>query len=137
MPTRAYRFVRLMSPDNLNTPAIDPDPQSHRSELLCQTYGLGLDVQTIIELVDANLGESVDFTKGRAAGGDEVQRRVLERGDVRTYQRDRAYERSAFEAAGQIRGRTIAMENAVLPGGRKDFLLPELLDMTSLVEAAS
>ncbi len=86
-----YRFAPLTSPENPDTPRFESRLQLARSRRFCEAYGLEDDVRAVAEMADRRLADLVEFIKTSAAAGDVAQQRVLARGDVTIYERDRAY----------------------------------------------
>ena len=87
----AYRFVPMTSPENTETPRYDTRLVRDRLELFYGAYGLISSAQAVFEMAEERLSDWVSFIESRASAGDEAQQRVLARGDVALYERDRAY----------------------------------------------
>jgi phosphotransferase family enzyme len=86
----AYRFVPLTDPANPDAPFPGEPEQRRRLTAFCAAYG-DQDPSAVAELAAAKLREMVAFIERAAAAGDAAQQTVLERGDVKIYERDIAY----------------------------------------------
>lgn len=92
MAYAAYRFVPLAAPANPDAPSLPISAQARRLRLFCTAYRAGgPSPGQVLEAAVSRLTELVGFIEESADAGDEVQQKVLERGDTRTYEEDIAY----------------------------------------------